>query len=142
VFKANLRKAYALTRELGIVLLTEPVNTLDMPGFFLYGSQQTLDLIDALPDIELRMQCDLYHMEMMEGELPTRLPEVINRVGHIQFSDTPGRSEPKHGGIDFERIFRLVDALGYAGYVGAEYFPTVPTQDSLGWLEPYRQRSR
>jgi len=141
VFIANLRKAYALTRELGIMLLTEPVNTIDLPGFFLNGSQQTLDLADSIPDIELLMQYDLYHMQMMESDLSTRLPAVIKRVGHIQFSDVPGRTEPKRGGIDFERIFGLVDALGYAGYIGAEYFPTVPTRDSLDWLEPYRRRT-
>ncbi|MDH3221725.1 MAG: TIM barrel protein [Gammaproteobacteria bacterium] len=140
VFMANLRKAYTLTRDLGIILLTEPVNTIDSPGFFLCGSQQALDLADALPDIELLMQYDLYHMHMMESDLPIRLPDVIQRIGHIQFSDAPGRTEPRPGGIDFARIFSLVDALGYTGYVGAEYFPAGPTLATLGWLEPYRQQ--
>ena len=138
VFKSNLRKAHALTRELGIALVTEPINTVDIPGFFLNGSQQTLDLIDALPDIELRLQYDVYHMQIMEGDLAERLPRIIGRIGHIQFSDAPGRTEPGLGCIDFDAIFELVDALDYDGYVGAEYVPTLATAETLGWLRRYR----
>ena len=138
VFKSNLRKAHALTRELGIALVTEPINTVDVPGFFLSGSQQTLDLMDALPDIELRLQYDLYHMQIMEGDQAERLPRIIDRIGHIQFSDAPGRTEPGLGCIDFDAIFELIDALAYEGYVGAEYFPTLPTADTLEWLRRYR----
>ena len=139
VFESSLRKASALTRELGIQLLTEPVNSIDLPDFFLSTEQQTLDLIDAMPDIDLRMQYDLYHMQMMGSDLLSSLPNVIDRVGHIQFSDLPGRTEPGLGIIDFEQIFKLIDALGYRGYVGAEYFPTVTTSASLDWLKLYRQ---
>lgn len=134
VFKGNLQKAAELTRELDIQLLTEPVNTIDLPGFFLSGSQQTLDLIDALPGIELRMQYDLYHMQMMESDVTTRLAEVIDQIGHIQFSDVPDRTEPGLGTIDFEEMFALIDQLGYEGYVGAEYFPTIETTRTLGWF--------
>ena len=139
VFKTNLRKAYTLTCELGIKLLIEPVNTIDLPGFFLNGSQQALDLINEMPDIELSIQYDLYHMQMMESDLTTRLPAIIDRVGHIQFSDVPDRTEPGRGSIDFEQIFELIDNLDYRGYVGAEYFPTVATSSSLDWLKLYRQ---
>ena len=138
MFEFSLRKACALTRELGIQLLTEPVNTIDQPGFFLSTEQQTLDLIHAMPDIDLRMQYDLYHMQMMGSDLLSSLPGLIDRVGHVQFSDIPGRTEPGRGIIDFEQIFRLIDSLGYQGYVGAEYFPTVATSASLDWLKPYR----
>ncbi len=137
VFKANLRKACDLTRKLGIQLLIEPVNTIDLPGFFLNGSQQALDLIYALPDLELLIQYDLYHMQMMEADLASRLPAIIDQIGHIQFSDVPGRTEPGRGSIDFEQIFELIDSLGYRGYVGAEYFPSVATSASLDWLRPY-----
>jgi len=138
VFKTNLGKAYALTSQLGIRLLTEPVNNVDLPGFLLHDAQQTLDLIEALPGIELWMQYDLYHMRMMGADLLTQLPAVIDRVGHIQFSDLPGRTEPGRGSIDFKACFDLIDTLGYPGYVGAEYFPTVATSASLNWLKPYR----
>jgi hydroxypyruvate isomerase len=139
VFESSLRKACALTRELGIQLLTEPVNSIDSAGFFLSTEQQTLALIDAMPDIDLRMQYDLYHMQMMGSDLLSSLPSVIDRIGHIQFSDLPGRTEPGLGTIDFEPIFKLIDSLDYQGYVGAEYFPTVATSASLNWLKPYRQ---
>jgi len=72
------------------------------------------------------------------SDLLTSLPGVIDRVGHIQFSDLPGRTEPGLGEIDFEQIFKLIDSLDYQGYVGAEYFPTVTTSASLNWLKPYR----
>lgn len=137
-FKASLHKAWQVTRDLGIKLLIEPVNTVDMPGFFLSGSQQALDLIDDLPDIELALQYDLYHMQIMESDLATRLPAIIEQIGHIQFSDVPDRREPGYGNIDFDQIFNLLDALGYQGYVGAEYFPVASTSNSLAWLNPYR----
>jgi hydroxypyruvate isomerase len=139
VFKRNLHRAGLLTRELGIQLLTEPVNTIDLPGFFLSGSQQTLDLIESLPEIELQMQYDLYHMQIMESDLITRLPEVIHQVGHIQFSDVPNRTEPGLGSIDFDEMFNLIDSLDYDGYVGAEYFPTIETSRSFEWFNRYRQ---
>ena len=135
VFKRNLHRASELTGELEIQLLTEPVNTIDLPDFFLSGSQQTLDLISSLPDIELLMQYDLYHMQMMESDLTARLPEVIHKIGHIQFSDVPNRTEPGLGCIDFEQIFNLIDELDYEGYVGAEYFPTIETTHTLGWFK-------
>lgn len=137
-FKSSLRKAYEVTRDLGIQLLTEPVNTIDLPGFFLNGSQQAIDLIDEIPDIGLLMQYDLYHMQMMESDLRTRLPIIIDRIGHIQFSDLPDRTEPGLGSIDFDQIFDLIDSLDYRGYVGAEYFPSAATSASLNWLRPYR----
>jgi len=138
-FEASLRKAYWFTQDVCIRLLTEPVNSIDLPGFFLDGSQQVLELIAAMPDIELGMQYDLYHMQMMEGDIESRLPVVIGDVGHIQFSDLPGRTEPGLGSIDFTAVFALIDSLPYEGYVGAEYFPTVATTDTLAWLTPYRR---
>ena len=138
MFRASLRKADAFTRELGIVLLTEAVNTIDLPGFYLSTAQQAMTLIAAMPDIELRLQYDIYHEQMMGSDLTTSLPEVIDRVGHIQFSDLPGRTEPGLGNIDFEQAFAMIDSLGYQGYVGAEYFPTLPTAQTLDWLKHYR----
>jgi hydroxypyruvate isomerase len=138
VFESSLRQAGLLTRELGIQLLTEPVNNIDQPGFFLSTEQQAMDLIAAMPDIDLRIQYDIYHMQMMGSDLFTSLPAVIDRVGHIQFSDLPGRTQPGLGTIEFERIFKLIDSLDYRGYVGAEYFPTLPTSATLDWLKPYR----
>ena len=134
VFKDNLRKAYELTRKHGIRLLTEPVNTVDLPDFYLHGTEQAIELIESLPDIELFIQYDLYHMQIMESNLLERIPEIIDRIGHFQFSDVPRRTEPGLGTIDFEPVFSLIDSLGFEGYVGAEYFPTINTSATLDWM--------
>ncbi len=137
-FRSSLRKAGQLTRDLGIKLLIEPDNTTDMPGFFLNGSQQALDLIETMPNIELFLQYDLYHMQMMESDLAIRLPSIIDRIGHIQFLDLPDRREPGPDGvIDFDHLFNLIDELGYQVYLGVEYFPVASTSNSLDWLKPY-----
>ena len=141
VFCNNLKKAFVVTQNLGIKLVTEPANTIDLPGFFLSNSQQAIDLIARMPDIELSMQYDLYHMQMMGSDLSTELPSVIKQIGHIQFSDVPKRTQPGLGSIDFKKIFELIDSLEYKGYVGAEYFPTVPTSESLDWLKSYRYQT-
>ena len=138
-FRANLERASEVTRELGIRLLTEPVNSVDLPGFFLDDSAQALELIADMPGIELGLQYDFYHAHMMGADIAAQLPAIIDRVGHIQFSDAPGRTEPGLGVIDFDALFALVDELAYPGYVGAEYFPTCATADTLAWLEPWRQ---
>lgn len=139
-FRASLQRAFEVTRELGIRLLTEPVNSVDLPGFFVDDCAQVLDLIEAMPGIGLGLQYDLYHMQMMGADIAVQLPAVIDRVGHIQFSDVPGRTEPGLGVIDFDALFALIDDLDYPGYVGAEYFPTRATADTLAWLEPWRRR--
>ena len=137
-FRQNLLKAFEMSRALGIDLLIEPVNTRDLPGFLISDTRQALGVIERLPEIELRLQCDCYHMQMM-GEAPlARLPQIIDQVGHIQFSDLPNRTEPGLGELDFGAIFDLLDRLGYRGYVGAEYFPTRPTGETLGWLKARR----
>ncbi|MEM6987623.1 MAG: TIM barrel protein [Pseudomonadota bacterium] len=141
VFRRNLRKAFSVVQAERVQLVTEPVNTVDMPGFFLSRSQQAVELIDSLPELVLAIQYDLYHVAVMEGDVMTSLTTLIDKVGHIQFSDVPGRTEPR-GGLDFAAIFELVDSLDYSGYVGAEYFPTQDTADTLGWLEPYKQPAR
>ena len=137
-FCNNLRKSYALTHELGINLVTEPANDLDLPGFFLTNSRQVTELIKSMSDIELFIQYDLYHMQLMEPNVEDQLPGVIEYVKHIQFSDVPDRTQPGLGTLDFEQLFVLIDKLEYAGYVGAEYFPTIDTSETLGWLSPYR----
>ena len=138
-FRQSLRRAFGVTQELGIRLLTEPVNSVDLPGIFLDDCGHVLQLIAAMPEIELGLQYDFYHAQMMGANIAEQLPAVIDHVGHIQFSDLPGRTEPGLGIIDFDALFALVDELAYPGYVGAEYFPTRATADTLAWLEPWRR---
>lgn len=138
-FRESLERAHAVTRELGIRLLTEPVNSIDLPGFFLDDCDLAVKLITDMPGIELDLQYDFYHAHMMGADIAEQLPAIIGRVGHIQFSDVPGRTEPGLGVIDFDALFTLVDELAYPGHVGAEYFPTRATADTLAWLEPWRR---
>jgi len=133
--ETNLTRAYDTFKPLGISLLTEAINSVDMPGFFLSRSQQVVELIARLPAIELHLQYDIYHMHRM-GELSVRrLQALMPLIGHIQFADAPGRMEPGTGEIDFGALFDAIDASQYPGFVGAEYRPAGSTVASLDWLE-------
>ena len=138
LLQSQLLAAAEVADELGFRLLVEAVNPTDLPGFLLDSIERAMAMIDALPQIELQLQYDCYHAAMMGEDPLKQLPPIIQRIGHIQFSDLPGRTEPGLGRLDFDAIFALIDQLGYAGFVGAEYFPTVATEDTFAWLD--RQR--
>lgn len=137
----NLRFAAKALGEAGIDLLVEPINSRDIPGFFLTGSRQTLALLDAVGAPNTRLQYDIYHMQVMEGDLGPTLKALLPRIGHIQVADNPGRHEPGTGEIHYPFLFRLLDTLGYAGWVGAEYVPGSGTEAGLGWFAPYRAKA-
>ncbi len=136
---ANLRHAATVMADLGVRVVVEPVNTRDRPGFFLSNSAEALGAIDQAGHANLALQYDVYHMQIMEGDLSATLERIIGRIGHIQFADPPGRHQPGTGEINFAHLFATLDRLGYAGWVGAEYVPSGPTEDSLGWFESYRR---
>lgn len=134
VFVDNLRyAAKALQRE-GIRLLSEPLNTWDVPDFFLNRTDQALAIMDDVGSSNFLLQYDLYHAQRMEGELANTLTRHLARIGHIQVSDNPGRNEPGTGEINYPFVFAHLDALGYEGWVGAEYKPKAGTLQGLGWL--------
>ena len=135
---ANLRHAGETLTPLGVRVVTEAVNTVDRPGFFLKSSSQALEAVDRAGHPNLAIEHDLYHMHIMEGRLIERLGEIMGRIGHIQFADAPGRHEPGTGDIDFQPIFQTIDELGYDGWVAAEYIPSKRTEETLDWLEPWR----
>ena len=134
---ANLRHGAAVMSEIGVGVTVEPVNTRDRPGYFLSTSKQGIAAIEAAGHENLGLEYDIYHMQIMEGDLGPTLERLVGRIGHIQFADTPGRHEPGTGEIDFAAVFDLIDRIDYDGWVGAEYNPTGHTEDSLGWLKPY-----
>ncbi len=137
VFVDNLKFATAAAREMGVRLLIEPINTYDIPGYFLNGSKQALAIIDEVGACNLLLQYDIYHMQRMEGELAATIRANIARIGHVQIADNPGRHEPGTGEINYPFLFRLLDELGYQGHVGCEYNPAGATVDGLGWLKAY-----
>jgi hydroxypyruvate isomerase len=133
VLVENLRfAADALARE-RIRLLVEPINTLDIPGFFLNRTEQAVQLIADVRSSNLFIQYDIYHMQVMEGDIARSLQKHLPRIAHVQLADNPGRNEPGTGEINYPFLFRHLDTLGYRGWVGCEYKPRTTTIDGLGW---------
>lgn len=130
----NLRFAAAVCARAGIALVLEPLNTRDTPGFLLSTSDAALAVIDEAACANLQLQFDIYHAQVMEGDLAERLRRHLLRIGHIQLADNPGRHEPGTGEINFPFLLRHLDALGYAGWVGCEYRPSGRSEDSFGWM--------
>lgn len=134
----NLRFAAAVTKRAGIELLLEPLNTRDTPGFLVSTSRTALALIKAVGSDNLRLQYDIYHAQVMEGDLARTVTDHLPQIAHIQLADNPGRHEPGSGEINFPFLLQHLDQTGYAGWVGCEYRPTGRSEDSFGWLEPWR----
>jgi hydroxypyruvate isomerase len=130
----NLKFAAAVAQRAGIRLLLEPLNTRDTPGFLIATTAQAMQVIDAVGSKNLFLQYDVYHAQVMEGDLANTLARHFDRIGHIQIADNPGRHEPGTGEINFPFLFRRLEELGYAGWIGCEYKPSGMTEDSLGWL--------
>ena len=133
----NLRYAATRLKAHGLKLLIEPVNTKDLPGFFLSGTQQALDLITEVGADNLFLQYDVYHAQRMEGDLANTFSAHIDRIAHIQIADNPGRHEPGTGEINYPFLFAHLDRIGYKGWIGCEYKPEAATEAGLGWLAPW-----
>jgi hydroxypyruvate isomerase len=133
----NLRFAAAALKSAGIVLLIEACNTRDIPGFHLTRSQQAIDLIDAVDSDNLFLQYDIYHMQVMEGNLAPTIERQLHRIRHLQLADNPGRHEPGTGEINYPFLFDYIDRLGYAGWIGCEYKPLDGTLRGLRWVTQY-----
>jgi hydroxypyruvate isomerase len=129
----NLRYAARKLRAAGIKLLLEPINTFDIPGFYLSGTDQALSIIEEAGADDLYLQYDLYHAQRMEGELAATLERHLARIAHVQVADNPGRHEPGTGEINYPFLFQHLDRIGYAGWVGCEYKPAASTESGLGW---------
>ena len=134
VLVGNLRYAALRLKAHGLKLLVEPINTRDIPGFFLHGTRQALDLIAEVGADNLFLQYDVYHMQRMEGELANTLAAHLDKIAHIQIADNPGRHEPGTGEINFDFLFAHLDRIGYTGWVGCEYKPAANTEAGLGWM--------
>ena len=132
---ANLRHAADRFASIGASVLIEPINSrLDMPGYWLDDVAKAFALLDAVDRRNVKVQYDIYHAQVMGDDLARTLENNIQRIGHIQIADFPGRHEPGSGEIDYPALFALLDRLGYAGWVGCEYRPLAGTEAGLGWL--------
>jgi hydroxypyruvate isomerase len=138
-FVANLQYAASELKKARLKLLIEPINTFDIPGFYLSKTEQGIAILDAVGADNAYLQYDIYHAQRMEGELGNTLQRYLNRIAHIQLADNPGRNEPGTGEINYEYLFSLLDRLNYAGYIGCEYKPLKSTEAGLGWMNQYEQ---
>jgi len=132
-FVSNLRFAADKLGAAGIKLLIEPINTFDIPGFYLSHTQQALDLIRETGSSNLFVQYDIYHMQRMEGELAATMKAHLAQIAHIQLADNPGRNEPGTGEINYRFLFGFLDSIDYPGWIGCEYKPKGKTVEGLGW---------
>jgi hydroxypyruvate isomerase len=138
-FVSNLQYAANELKKVGLKLLIEPINTFDIPGFYLSKTEQGISILDAVGADNTFLQYDIYHAQRMEGELGNTIQKYFSRIGHIQLADNPGRNEPGTGEINYEYLFNLLDRLAYAGYIGCEYKPLKTTDAGLSWMEQYEQ---
>jgi len=132
-FVDNLSFAADQLEAVGIKLLIEPINTYDIPGFWLSRTQQALDVIRDTGSSNLFLQYDIYHMQRMEGELANTIKAHLPQIAHVQLADNPGRNEPGTGEINYRFLFGFIDSIGYDGWIGCEYKPKGKTIDGLGW---------
>lgn len=133
----NLRYASEALAAHGIRLVMEMINTRDMPGFYLNGTRQALAIREQVGHENLFLQYDIYHMQVMEGDLARTLQAHLPAIGHVQLADNPGRHEPGTGEINFRFLFQHLDRIGYQGWVGCEYKPLSGTEAGLGWMKSH-----
>ena len=138
-FIANLQYAASELKKVGLKLLIEPINTFDIPGFYLSKTEQGIAILDAVGADNVFLQYDIYHAQRMEGELGSTIQKHLKRIAHIQLADNPGRNEPGTGEINYGYLFGLLDSLDYEGYIGCEYKPLKSTGAGLGWMSQYEQ---
>jgi hydroxypyruvate isomerase len=139
-YVSNVAFAARALQEHGITLLVEAINPRDLPGYYVTSSRQAFGLMDEIAAPNVRFQADLYHLQIVEGDLSHTLEAHRDRIGHVQIADTPGRHEPGTGEIHYAFLFDHLDRIGYQGWVGCEYRPATTTAAGLGWFAPYSQR--
>lgn len=133
----NLRYAARKLAAAELTLLTEPVNPRTVPGFLLNTSRDGIAAIDAAGAPNLKLQYDIFHMQIVEGDLAKTIERLLPRIGHLQLADVPDRHEPGSGEINFDYLLAHIDRLGYAGWIGCEYIPAGDTVEGLRWAQPY-----
>ncbi|MEY4564770.1 MAG: hypothetical protein RLZZ618_4047 [Pseudomonadota bacterium] len=143
VLLENLHWACAQAADAGVELLIEPINRRDMPGYFLERQAEAHAIVNTVGAANLKVQMDLYHCQITEGDVATRLREHLatGRVGHLQMAGVPERREPDDGELNYPYLFALIDSLGFEGHVGCEYRPRAGTSEGLAWLRRERARS-
>lgn len=134
-YVANLRHACTEAAKHGIAVMIEPINTRDMPGYFLNTQADAHAIREEIGAANLKVQMDFYHVQIMEGDIAMKVRRWLPHIGHIQIAGVPERHEPDSGEVNYPYLFRLLDELGYAGWIGCEYRPAKGTIEGLGWMK-------
>jgi hydroxypyruvate isomerase len=138
VYVANLTWAAKRLGDAGLTMLIEPINTRDIPGFLLNTQADAHAIRERIGAPNLKVQMDLYHCQVVEGDLATKIRRHLTDVGHFQIAGVPQRHEPDLGEVNYPYLFELLDELGYDGWIGCEYRPRGATSEGLGWLNAAR----
>jgi len=138
VYRDNLAKAAAMAAKASVDVVIEPINTRDIPGFFLNRTEEAAAVIADVGAPNLKIQFDIYHRQIMQGDLARAIAEHLPLIGHMQIADNPGRHEPGTGEINYPFLFGEIDRLGFDGFIGCEYKPKGDTEAGLGWFAPYK----
>ncbi|MGF1701268.1 hydroxypyruvate isomerase family protein [Photobacterium makurazakiensis] len=136
-FISNIRFAADVFAEHGIELMIEPLNNRDVPGYFISRQRDAVELIKMVDRPNVKLQLDLYHAQIMEGDLTVLIHDLAAYTGHIQIASVPDRHEPSEGELNYPHLFNVLDKSGYTGWIGCEYNPKTNTVDGLGWVKPY-----
>lgn len=137
VYVRNLARAASAAASAGITVVIEPINTRDIPGFFLNRQDEAQAICAEVGAANLKVQFDCYHCQIVEGDIAVKLERDMAGIGHIQIAGVPDRHEPNLGELNYPYLFDRIDALGYAGWVGCEYRPKAGTRAGLGWAQAY-----
>jgi len=140
VYLENLSHAAQEAAKVGITVLIEPINTRDMPGFFLNRQDQGQAVCKEVGADNLKVQFDFYHCQIVEGDVTSKLRRDFAGIGHIQIAGVPDRHEPNTGEVNYPWLFEEIDRLGYTGWVGCEYRPKGDTSEGLQWLRDWKAR--
>jgi len=138
-YRRAITHAAPILAERGVDLLLEPINARNMPGYFLNDFGYARDLIDGFGLPNVKLQCDVYHRQILHGDVTMAFRDLQRIVGHVQVASVPSRHEPDGEEFNYSYLFSEFDRLGYAGYVGCEYNPRAGTLAGLGWHRPYRR---
>jgi hydroxypyruvate isomerase len=137
-FMAALDHAASAAERVGVEILVEPLNAGDVPGYFLRTSAEAADILEELGRVNVKILFDCYHAQVSEGDLTRRIEKLLPIIGHIQIAGVPSRAEPDEGEVAYERLLPAIEAMGYKGFVGAEYRPRSTVEAGLAWLGRFR----
>jgi hydroxypyruvate isomerase len=137
VYEANLRLAASRCAQRKIDVVIEPINHRDIPAYYLNTTRQAIAVIDRVAAPNLKLQLDLYHVQITEGDLAHRIRSLAGRFEHVQIAGNPDRNEPDRGEVNYAYVLDVLDATGYDGWIGCEYRPKAGTREGLAWARPY-----